>query len=353
MKRRLKKKYKVFLKKLIFYLLITIFLIIFISSKVKNKKEEIITDINKIILTIGESYKLKIDNDISIKLNTDIISINDNIITGKKLGSTYIELEKGKAKKTIDVIVTDLYTLPHIDNNKEYLGCRVYSENDAKTLDEALLFKINNAGYKTRAGVIAASRFLTLEFKYRIKYFYENGRLNNYAEKEYVDGEGRYYHKGLYLNENKFKEIKSSLYGPSIWGCPLYSKLFKREEINGLDCSGFIAWAFLNGGFNIGDSGAGIDFERDDDLDDFGTKMKISKSEFDKTKVKVGDLISRYGHIGIIIGIDNNYYYIAEALDYDLHVINYTEEDLIKSDWLYVQLMDEYYKKDGNLTNMW
>lgn len=353
MKRRLKKKYKVFFKKLILFLLITLFLIIFILSKVKNNDEEEINSINKIILTIDESYKLEVDSGVNIKLNTDIISITDNTITGKKLGSAIIELEKGKNKKTIDVIVTDLYTLPHIDNDKKALGCKIYTEDEAKTLDEALLFKINNAGYKTRAGVVAAARFLTLEFKYKISYFYENGRLNNYAEKEYVDGEGRYYHKGLYLSENKFENIKASLYGPSIWGCPLYSKLFKRDEINGLDCSGYISWAFLNGGFDIGDSGAGIDFERNDDLDDFGTKMKISESEFDKTKVKVGDLISRYGHIGIIIGIENNNYYVAEALDYDLHVKTFTEEELIKSDWLYIQLMDEYYKKDGNLTTMW
>ena len=78
MKRRLKKKYKVFFKKLILFLLITLFLIIFILSKVKNNDEEEINSINKIILTIDESYKLEVDSGVNIKLNTDIISINDN-----------------------------------------------------------------------------------------------------------------------------------------------------------------------------------------------------------------------------------------------------------------------------------
>ena len=84
-----------------------------------------------------------------------------------------------------------------------------------------------------------------------------------------------------------------------------------------------------------------------------GVKISLEDAKQISKKVKVGDLISRYGHIGIIIGIENNNYYVAEALDYDLHVKTFTEEELIKSDWLYIQLMDEYYKKDGNLTTMW
>lgn len=350
MKRKIKKKYKLNFKKNILLLTI-LFILIFLNNKFKTKEE--ITNIDKIILTINESYEFSLGSDVILHTNSNIISINNSAITGEKLGTGNITLTKGSNKQTINVIVTDLYSLSHIDNNKESLPCNLFAEEEANLLDEILEFKINKAGYQTRAGVVASARFLTLEFKYKINYFYENGRLNNYGEKEYVDGEGRYYHKGLYLNESKFKDIKASLYGPSIWGCPLYEKLFKREVNNGLDCSGFISWAMLNAGFDIGDSGAGINIDRNDDLDDYGTKMKINETEFDNTKIKVGDLISRDGHIGIIIGIENNNYYIAEALNYDLHVLTYTEEELIKSNWLYIQLMDEYYKKDGNLTTMW
>ena len=213
--------------------------------------------------------------------------------------------------------------------------------------------KINSSGYKTRAGVVTSARFLTLQFKNRISYFYENGRLVNYGDQDYADGEGRYYHEGLYLTENKFKTIKASVNGPAAWGCPLYVDLFEREEKNGLDCSGFVSWALLNGGFDVGDVGAGIDPERTDDLDDLGEKMKVNESDFDPSKIKVGDLFSRYGHIGILIGKDNDTFYIAEALDYDLHVLTMTSKEILESEWLYVILMDDLYKKDGNLKEMW
>ena len=206
-------------------------------------------------------------------------------------------------------------------------------------------------GYKTRAAVVEAARFLTLEFKYRIHYFYENGRLLTNGTRSYVDGEGRYYHKGLYLSNNKKDNIIASQYGPSIWGCDLYTKILKETTPNGLDCSGFISWTLLNAGFDVGDRGAGISKNKTNDLDDLGKKVKINKESINQAKV--GDLLSRDGHIGILIGIDNNNFYVAEALDYDLHVLTYTKKELIKSDWTYFINLDELYLNDGNLTNMW
>ena len=206
-------------------------------------------------------------------------------------------------------------------------------------------------GYKTRASAVEAARFLTLEFKYKIHYFYENGRLLTNGTRSYVDGEGRYYHKGLYLNEFKIKNITSNLYGPEIWGCDLCTKILGEYTPNGLDCSGFISWVLLNAGFDVGDAGAGISDKKTNDLDDLGKKIEIDKNSFDK--VKVGDLLSRDGHIGILIGIDKNTYYVAEALDYDLHVLTYNQNELLKSDWLYFINLDDLYINDGNLTNMW
>ena len=42
-------------------------------------------------------------------------------------------------------------------------------------VDDILEYKINKAGYLTRAGVVEAMRFITLDFPYRVNYFYENG----------------------------------------------------------------------------------------------------------------------------------------------------------------------------------
>lgn len=103
----------------------------------------------------------------------------------------------------------------NFNEDKGYLPCEEYTLEESKLLDEILAYRINEAGYGTRAGAVAAARFLTLEFPYRIAYYWETGRLNN-TGKDYVDGEGRYYHKGLYLHESKYADLEASALGPKI-----------------------------------------------------------------------------------------------------------------------------------------
>ena len=58
----------------------------------------------------------------------------------------------------------------------------------------------------------------------------------------------------------------------------------------------------------------------------------------------------------MLIGMDGDKYYIGEALDsgqYDMHVYSYTKEELINSHFTYFVYLDKFYKKDGNITNMW
>ena len=81
----------------------------------------------------------------------------------------------------------------------------------------------------------------------------------------------------------------------------------------------------------------------------------LEKELMESGKVKPGDLINWWGHIGIIIGIDENKtYYVAESLDayYGLVVKEYKKSEMPDS-WTYIMLMDDVYKSDGNLTNMW
>lgn len=354
-KLRLKKKYRLLFNRIILIIfIILILLFLKLLFKKEPKEDKLLINTDTIYLTINEEYTLNPNKEVTYNVdNKEVININNNVVKGLSIGNANISVTYKEENITIKVVVTNLYTLPKLNNDKPYLTCKLYTSEEENILDNALKFKIKNAGYKTRSAVVASARFLTLEFKNRISYFYENGRLNNYGNQDYADGEGRYYHEGLYLTENKFKTIKASVNGPSPWGCPLYVDLFKREEKNGLDCSGFVSWALLNGGFDIGDVGAGIDEERTDDLDDLGTKMKVDVDNFDESKIKVGDLFSRYGHIGILIGKENNTYYIAEALDYDLHVLTMTKEEILESEWLYIILMDSLYKEDGNLKEMW
>ena len=232
------------------------------------------------------------------------------------------------------------------------MSCNIFSSNDNELLDEILKFKVKKVGNKTRAGVVEAARFLTLDFPYKISYFYENGRLGTNK----IDGEGRYYHKGLYLNESKYESISHSRKKPKTWGCPLYSVPDKKSTPNGLDCSGFVTWALLNGGFNPGDIGAGITSVKD--LTDLGTMKKITNSLAKSNQIKVGDLLHNTwnsGHIAIIVGIDSDYFYVAQAIWFDeegVIISKYMKSEL-KNKFKEVILMDKYYKKDGKLTNMW
>lgn len=365
-KRRLKKQVKVFLLLTIFFALL-IYLVCNIlpndstdkiKDKIFDKVTKAIPDINiedeHIYLLIGDEYSVFIDDD-RIKYNSsniEVVSVDKGIIKALSVGESTVKVS-GKNSDEVKVTVTDLITKPHIDDEKKKLTCGKFSESEAKLLDEILEYRIKSAGYQTRAGAVAAARFLVLEFPYKIAYFFENGRLLTNGTRPYVDGEGRYYHKGLYLSESKYNSLKASMHGPKMWGCEMYSRVTNRVSPNGLDCSGYVSWALFNAGFDVGDAGAGINVNKTNDLDDLGEKLKINKDNLALKKVKVGDLVSAYGHIGILIGMDEKHYYIAESLEKDIHVLTLTEDELIKSDWLYFVLMDDIYKVDGKLNNMW
>lgn len=299
-----------------------------------------------IYIAVGETYQL--DENEYISNDSSIAEVIDNEIIGIENGETIIE---GQCYR-YTVNVSNLYTAPVLNNNKDFLLCRQYSVNENKYLDEVLKYEINNAQYHSRASVVEAARFLTLRFKYKLNYFYENGRLlENDDDIAYVDGEGRYYHEGLYLNKFKTEQIKEELNGPDIWGCPIYESHRGDMINNSLDCSGFISWAMLNAGYDIGDIGSGIDEERFD-FTDVGEKVEIT--QLDTARLKVGDLVGFDGHIGILLGDDGTNYYVAHMYwEGDLQVSTYSYNQFKNCEWEYVILMDNYYQDDGNLTNYW
>ena len=323
----------------------------------------------KIYLAIKGKYSLSVRYDYIGDLEyiddkVEWYSENDKIATvdsngnvkGIKKGNTTIYAKVGDVKKGVEVIVTNLITVrpKKYNNKKPYLSCGKHSKADNDLLDEILKDRINDVGYKTRAATVEAARFLALEFPYKIRYFSENGRgsING------VDGEGRYYHVGLYLDESRYKGIKKRSAGPKTWGCSLYSRPSHGYRPNGLDCSGFVSWVMLQGGFDVGDIGAGLASHKD--LTDYGKRIKFNANVVKSGKVKVGDLLSsggvNGGHIAIIVGEDDNYYYVAESLwtppNVAVVIIPYSKKNLFKR-YYYVMLMDDYYKKDGKLTKMW
>ena len=90
------------------------------------------------------------------------------------------------------------------------------------------------------------------------------------------------------------------------------------------------------------------------------TTCKINVSNLDFTiiditgKIKVGDLFNFWGHISILIGEDKDNYYIAESLNnYKGVVVKKYSKKKVRDTFTYVVLMDDVYKSDGNLTDMW
>ena len=187
-------------------------------------------------------------------------------------------------------------------------------------------------------------------------YFLENGRLFDNGYSDYIDGEGRYYHKGLYLSKDKYKTIKRSTTTPRYWGQYLieYSEN-NRLMKNGLDCSGFVVWCIYNGGFDPGDRGAGPN-PGDEDIIDLGKSQRITLKLLKSGKVKAGDLIGQEGHIGIIIGVEKGHITVADTLFYELGMVatRFSFNQLIySSGFTHIYDMSGYYKQDGNYTAMW
>lgn len=309
-----------------------------------------------------------------------IVSVNGQTLACLSVGTSSITVSSDEVEKTFDITVTDLYTLPEADSsNKPFLKETICTGEENRLLDQVLEMKINEAGYQTRAGVVAAARFLALEFPYKLAYFSESGRLDP-ASAIKVDGEGRYYHKGLYLSEDKFSEITLSLYGPAYWGqyfmedttgdhskddfylydgfvpSDIGSPLYLMKRPNGLDCSGHVSWCYYNAGFDLGDLGAGGPGSHG--MSELGELVMIDEELLKSDRIKAGDLVGFASHIGIVIGVDDEHIWISDNLVsglkntcYDRTMESFSQ--LGEKSWKYFILMDSEYLEDGNYTPMW
>lgn len=343
--------------------------------KIKNnydlsKVKELNIKNNKLFLAVNAKdkieYETKTLGNVKEKVkfeseNNNIANVNEKgIVKGLSPGNTSINIIHKDKKNKVEVIVTDKINVmsEQYNTNRPYIRCNQYTEEENDFLDEILKNRVEKAGYKTRAGVVAAARFLTLEFPYKIAYFSENGRMAPYGVTSKVDGEGRYYHTGLYLNNSRTKNISISMHGPASWGCSIYSNPSNGYRNNGLDCSGYISWVILNGGFDPQDIGAGV--STIPDLTDLGVKKELTDS-LNNNSVKIGDLLSGEksdgGHIAMLIGVKDNKYYVTESLWFgkgDLGpVIKTYDYNSLKSNFYWHVDMDNYYIEDGNYSEFW
>ena len=257
-----------------------------------------------------------------------------------------------------ELTATSLIRPRLLDNNKSIVGCNTYTKEQVDMLDDILKSEVDRAGPGTRAGVAAAATFLPMEFPYKIPYFYENGRLSD--TERTVDGEGRWYHKGLYLGVDKQNEIKNVLSGPSSWGCSLMNWQYDGTRNpgeyypNGFDCSGYVAWILKNGGLDPGDRGAGV--TDIDDMTDLGELKYINYDLLHSGTVKPGDLIGWDGHIAVIAWITDTDIYVTESLlpgvvldQYDIS----SPYSRFYYRYEYIVDMSSQYSGDGNYPNIW
>lgn len=343
------------------------------------KKQEKITDLvlgikvpKKIYLALNEKSKVNltvktIGNNLDIiykPQKSGIIKVEKNEITGKKVGTTKVDIyinNRNQGSFTVDVTSLITKRPKKFNDNKKYLPCNKYNEKETAKLEDILKTKMESVGYPSRASAVEAIRFLMLDFKYQITYFFENGRLQSGGGMHYADGEGRYYHKGLYLNESKIADLENSFAKPAIWGCPLmnyedYGTEYKAGTYhdNGLDCSGFITWGIYNGGFDVGDRGSGDNELDENEINDVGDKSEVTDEIIKSDKVKAGDLLSYWGHIAMIVGKTNDTLYVAESLwTFGGPVINEYDINKVDDEFTQLILMDKVYKEDGAYTDMW
>ena len=285
----------------------------------------------------------------------------DGTIKGLENGQTSLRATVSNKTYMFDVTVTDLIDPLGSEFNyeKDFITPDLYTREDNDLLDAILVSRIEKAGYQSRAAVLATAWFLALEFPYRIHYFDENGRIDSYTDR-YSDGEGRYYHIGLYLDESRYENLDQKLIRdtPAVWGGILVEYSNDRIWPNGLDCSGFVSWCLLQAGYDPGDLGAGI--AEWDDLSDLGPKSWLASS---LSEIKAGDLLVggddpvEGGHIAILAGLKDGYFYVAESQGTSEYywgycIRKYSAEELLQY-FFYRVDMAEYYGKDGNYKEYW
>ena len=232
------------------------------------------------------------------------------------------------------------------DNYKTFhkgdLSCEFYNKHDVDVFNYDLFVKYvqpkmiprDENGeivyYPTRASVVAAARFLAMQFPYYFPYHMESISSNT-MRSHYVwsstklasDPESvRVY--GLNLTSNAYNShLNDKVIATKVkpWGCSLSS------EKAGLECSGMVAWALRNGRFEAGD------FKTDMfSGTTYKNKEKVYATSYSFNVNNKHDLV-----VDKFSGLDNKNDYIK--------VENITEDQIHAGDILW---HGTYKKDDGN-----
>ncbi len=357
------------------------------------------TDQDELILK-GISYYA---GDIDIKV---VSNVNSGISSSAKaLVKPYYALRPGNA-------YDDYSTY-----RKKNLGCNQYNEYNLSVFNRDLYEKFVQPKmiareengvieyYPTRASVVAAARFLSMQFPYDFPYHMEsissNPMRSHFAWSSTklannVDDVRIY---GLNLTKNVYNSHtnEKAIYTKSTpWACTI-----SGDKKAGLECSGFVAWALRNGRFNGGDwktsmfsgttykssskvNATSYGFNVNNKLDNTVDKFSKLDRKLDFIKVKdikddqihAGDLLwhgtytkddgsTGSGHVAFVAGVkrkaDNSveYVYVAEASKIGNEMVRYTMKSFKSSKWgeskkysCYLIRMDNVYSYYSDKYNL-
>ncbi len=203
---------------------------------------------------------------------------------------------------------------------------------DPTIYNNALKTKIDASGIKTRWAVVQAAIYLTNDFPFEIPYFW----AGKYAE----------------IGVNKE------------WGCdkPIPSTGTERQPGGtiwpyGLDCSGFVKWSFVNGGFDANTIPRTM----------FHTTKwgnwepvvysfkQIKQNQQLYNSVKPGDVLIMPGHYALIIGVDDKRIKVAQSSGGSKAKVNviFLDRDTGKATdnsmtFTSIVFMDDFYEMYGN-----
>lgn len=247
------------------------------------------------------------------------IKNNSSTLSYKKSTTAHVIAKNDNQSIKIDCNIKNnlIYDFNYnLDTLKPLMQCKTYNENDKVVLEEKLKNSILEAGYGTRAGVVEAARFIVGVLEYRIPYL---------GPKKIDSSLGRYAKVGLNIaNKNA-------------WGCMV------SGWTQGIDCTNFVSWAFIQAGLK---------------LQNVYGSSNVYKIKDVVDRVRVGDLVltpngSSFSHVGIIVGIDINNFYVVEASGSKGTILTKLSKNNLPNSGNLSKVKLYNYNQEGNLTNMW
>lgn len=254
------------------------------------------------------------------------IDIKDQLVDTNYTNSTIINNKENKILgKVFEKTITSQQDKFRLAQLKREFISKITSlqPGSVEYRNTILQYRIDiSGGIGTRSAVVAAATYLSEEEE--IPYFWG----------------GKYSEKGVNTKWNTQQPIPSS--GSDI----------QFEGVNwpyGLDCSGFVTWAIINGGYqmDVSYTGAYLDYIKP-------ITYTFNVDNLKSGKIKAGDLLYRDGHIAIITELDNLKGTIKVAEEkgakYGMVVTNTTIDDFVNTNkYSDIYSMEEYYNNPANL----